>query len=51
MRRKKRKLVCLRDDSGIPWWPSGNDSEFSLPRIWVQCWVEELRSHKPNGTV
>ena len=43
--------VLRKGKWGIPWWPSGWDSELSLPRTWVQSLVGELRSHHPNGTV
>jgi len=31
---------------GIPWWSSGWDSELSMPRVWVQSLVEDLRFSK-----
>ena len=31
---------------GTPWGSKGQGSAFSLPRVWVQSLVRELRSHK-----
>ena len=30
---------------GIPWWSSGQDSAFSLPRAWVQSLVPQDTQH------
>ena len=53
---KKKKSIekgkeTINENQGLPWWSSGLDSVFSLPRALVWSMVRELRSHKLRSAI